>query len=64
MISRHHLTRNTVEAQFHCNKCGKATMHSMSNGHKVGCIPCKARQDMAREERNQQAPEPVQGGLF
>jgi hypothetical protein len=53
-----------VEAQFHCNKCGKATMHSMSNGHKVGCIPCKARQDMAREERNQQAPEPVQGGLF
>lgn len=61
MIGRHHLTRNTVEATFHCNKCGKPTRWSMSNGHKGGCIPCMARRDAASEEVKQR---PLQGALF
>ena len=64
MISRHHLSRNTVEATYHCNKCGKSTMWSVSNGHKVGCIPCMTKRDAEREQRSQPVPEPVQGGLF
>ena len=64
MISRHHQPRNTVEAMYCCNKCGKPTMWSMSNGHKVGCIPCMTKRDAERGQRKRLAPEPVQERLF
>lgn len=64
-ISRHHLTRNVVEAMYHCNKCGKSTMHTVSNGHKGSCISCMARHDESRDQkRTTHAPATVQIGLF
>jgi ribosomal protein L44E len=60
MIARHHLSKNTVEAMYYCNKCEKSTMHDVSNGHKGACQECAKR----RDERVRQEPVAVQGGLF
>ena len=35
-----HYTRGTVEASAYCNKCGKMTMHTVSDRRLGYCIPC------------------------
>lgn len=44
MISRHHLTRNAIEARYYCRKCNKQTMHRIDSGRKGPCLECLARQ--------------------
>lgn len=33
----HHFTRDTTETYHHCNKCGKLTLHIVSDGRLGRC---------------------------
>lgn len=57
---KEHFTRNTVEAEAWCSRCGRRTMHRV-DGVKLGpCLVC-----VARCEANKSAsPAAVQRGLF
>ena len=48
-----HFTKNTVEASFWCNKCGKPTPHRVDSGRRGPCLIC-----LARVEPNEKPPPP------
>jgi len=55
-----HFTRNTVQATYWCNKCGKPTLHRVDDRRRGPCLVCME----APKEKPAQKPAPVQGDLF
>jgi hypothetical protein len=62
MISRHHLSRNTVSAFYWCNKCSKQTEHRVDGGKKGPCLACLEKRGAPKTKPQQ--PAEVQERLF
>jgi hypothetical protein len=60
----HHFTKNTVQAPFHCGKCGKETAHRIDGGRKGPCLECMTRLEKEHDAKGEQKPPAKQMGLF
>lgn len=50
-MSPHHFTKNTVAAQYWCNKCNANTMHRVDDGRISYCLICLGKLEDKHNER-------------
>ena len=60
MIARHHSTKSTISAAFHCKKCKKETQHRIDDGRKGPCLECIARADAEANAKADREAPPLQ----
>lgn len=41
----HHFTKNTVEAKFWCDPCGRETIHRVDDGRRGPCLVCLEKRE-------------------
>lgn len=60
-----HFTRNTCEAKCWCNKCGKPTMHMVTDRRRSSCLDCIAKLESENTElKRLEESAPKQEVLF
>lgn len=45
-----HFTKNTISAEFWCNKCQKYTQHRIDDGRKGPCLVCIEKLEAQHEK--------------
>jgi hypothetical protein len=58
-VSPEHFTKNTISANFWCNKCAKPTLHRVDDRRRGPCLACMAKLEAERQPAKEKLAEQI-----